>query len=469
MLYIIFIFLSLFIFNYSIDFDANKIEELDDMIKTQMKDAKLDTFGLVIISNSSIPYKKVFGDKGYDINSHFVIGSVTKSFTALSILQLNISLNDTLEHFGLSDYLDDNLLKEITVGELLNHTSGLDSSSGKKVGKSGEFRYSNYGYGLLGKIIKNKSGKSYKEYVKENIFDKLDMKNSGAEYKDDIIDSYTNFFGFRTKYGGLESDYDKKDGFDIPAGFIYSTIDDMSKYLKFYLDEKNYDKYVSKMTEPTIKILYNMYYGMGMFVRFKDKMKYFEHLGQVSTFLSHLYVYPDLDLAFFYFTNTVDPLCNVPYSQFATNLENLILSSPYDTVNSSLFFHVHFSIDLIILIIIAIPLTYLIITIIRKIKKEKPTWFDGIKGKIIFGVDVFLLIILPIIILIIFYVSGLKSLVNSSLDIAFALLTTTISMMVNFVLKLGYFFLYKKFIDKDDNSKLGKILEPLDMNNMSSE
>ena len=45
-----------------------------------------------------------------------------------------------------------------------------------------------------------------------------------------------------------------------------------------------------------------------------------------------------------------------------------------------------------------IPIVYLVITIVRKIKRKKYTWFDNIKGKIIFGVDIFVLFILPIII-----------------------------------------------------------------------
>ena len=467
MLFVTFIFISLLIFSFSIDFDDDKLKEIDAMINAQMKDAKLDTVGLTIINSSSIIYEKVYGDKGYDINSPIVIGSVTKSFTALSILKLNISLNDTLDHYELGEFIDDKLLKEITVGELLNHTSGLDAFSPKQVGERGKFRYSNYGYGLLGKIIEKKSGKTYKEFVKLNIFDKLGMDNSAAEYSENIINSYSNFFGFRTKYGGLKSEYDNEDGFYIPAGFIRSTIHDMSKYLGFYLDKDN-SEYVSKMTDAKVKILYNMDYGLGMFVRKKDNMKFYEHTGQVKTFLSHLYVYPDYDLAFFYSTNTYDPLCTVPFTQFTTNLENLILSSPYDTVSGSLYFYVHFAIDIIIIILIAIPLTYLIISIVRKVKKEKPTWFDGVKGIVIFGVDILLLIILPILLLIIFYATSLKSLVDSSKDIAFAVLTFTLALMVNFVLKLIYFILYKKYLDEDKTQeKVGKILEPVDLDYMN--
>jgi isoprenylcysteine carboxyl methyltransferase (ICMT) family protein YpbQ len=67
-------------------------------------------------------------------------------------------------------------------------------------------------------------------------------------------------------------------------------------------------------------------------------------------------------------------------------------------------------------------------------------WFDGVKGKIIFGVDVFLLIILPIILLI-----ALVEAFKSTKDFLFTLLTSTIIMMVTFVVKLVYLFLYRKY------------------------
>lgn len=169
-----------------------------------MKQVKLDTFGLLIVNSTATIFQKVYSEKDFDINSRFVIGSVSKSFTALSILKLNISITDTLDKNGLNDYLDDKLLKELTVGELLNHTTGLDSFSREIVGKRGQFRYSNNGYALLGKIIEKVSGKTFNDYVKENIFDELDMKNSWDKYSDHIIDNYTNFLGAKKKYGGKE-------------------------------------------------------------------------------------------------------------------------------------------------------------------------------------------------------------------------------------------------------------------------
>ena len=69
----------------------------------------------------------------------------------------------------------------------------------------------------------------------QNIFDELDMVDSVTDYVSNFMDSYDNFFGFKSKYKDLKSQYKKKDGWEIPAGFIRSTIEDMGKYLQGFM------------------------------------------------------------------------------------------------------------------------------------------------------------------------------------------------------------------------------------------
>ena len=294
------------------------------------------------------------------------------------------------------------------------------------------------------------------------------MTDSGTDYVDDFMDSYDNFFGFLTKYKGLESEFTLDNGWDIPAGYVRSTIEDMGKYIQSYLNGKNND-YIPQMGEPITKIDYNLNYGMGLFVRKRNGKSIYDHSGVLISFLTHIYIYPDMDLAYFLFSNTNDGLCPGPFYRFMYNLENLILDDviPYEQTFSLLDYAeliaTHTIIDLLIIIIIAIPLTYFILTIIKKIKKKKPTWLDGIKGKIIFGVDVVLLIILPIILLILFIKTA-----KPTRDFLLTLLTLTIPMMVTFVIKLVYFFLYRKYWEGlEDDEKLDKKDESLyGLNNM---
>ena len=78
--------------------------------------------------------------------------------------------------------------------------------------------------------------KNYGDFFKKHIFDEISMVASGNDFVEDIMDSYDNFFGYLIKYTGLKPDYKKNDGFDIPAGYIRSTIEDMGKYIQSYLN-----------------------------------------------------------------------------------------------------------------------------------------------------------------------------------------------------------------------------------------
>lgn len=86
--------------------------------------------------------------------------------------------------------------------------------------------------------------------MKDLIFNPLRMNNTNANYHDDIIDSYDNFLGFRTKYTSLKSEIG--DGFYTPAGFISTTILDMGHYLRLFLNNENeeykdYKGYIEQM------------------------------------------------------------------------------------------------------------------------------------------------------------------------------------------------------------------------------
>ena len=108
----------------------------------------------------------------------------------------------------------------------------------------------------------------------------------------------------------------------------------------------------------------------------------------------------------------------------------------------------HFTYDIIFLFIISIPLTYLIITIKRKIKKKEYTWFKGIKGKIIFCIELFILILAPLIIIIILYTADptISYIFNMVRDAKFALFMPCSMLFLTFIIKLIYVFIFDKYL-----------------------
>lgn len=468
----ILIFLSSFICSSTYELSEEKISKLDEIIESQMKMAKLNTLGLIVTNKSSTIYQKIYGDNDkVNETTPFVLGSVSKSFTTLGLLKLNVQLNKTLNEYNLKDYISEEDGKNIHISELLNHTSGL-ISFGPKVNNEnkGKFVYSNYGFALLGKIIELESGKKYSQYMKEAIFNPLNMSYAEAIYRKEIADSYDNFLGIRTKYTGLESEIG--DGFYVPAGFISASIEDMGKYLRLFLntDSDDYKKYISQMIKRSINIEYNIDYGMGLFILKKNKRILYMHPGDTNSFSSYLYVYPEEEVGIFLITNSNDLLCSIPKNDLFKNIESFLVFDTVDGINSGLFFHIHFSYNIIFIIIIAIPLIYLVITIIRKFKKKKYLWFTGCKGVAIFIIELILLFILPAVLLIVLYTfdDDTTYFINNSKDIKFVLFTFCSALMLTFIIKIVYVFVFNKCFNSHGSDDAKKI-EPMNLDYLSVE
>lgn len=211
----------------------------------------------------SIKGKKVIS-KGYGMANYeldvlntsktkFRIGSVTKQFTAVAIMQLfekgQLNLDDTLDKY-IPDYPKGD---KVTIHHLLTHTSGIfnytniegpiENTIRKKHSletlinefkyapydfEPGEkYSYSNSGYVLLGYIIKKVSNKSYEEYLQENVFNKLLMVDTGYDDYYKIIKNRASGYDLK----GEEKRMVNCEFIDmsIPhaAGALYSTVEEL--------------------------------------------------------------------------------------------------------------------------------------------------------------------------------------------------------------------------------------------------
>ncbi|HEX3027752.1 MAG TPA: serine hydrolase domain-containing protein, partial [Clostridia bacterium] len=204
---------------YTSTFKADKSSKmaikLDSVIRKYVKESKFSGSVLVekngnILLNEGYGYaKKYLGRVRNTPETKFLLGSITKTFTAEAVLQLieekKLSLDEKVTKY-LPEYTG---WKDISIRQLLNHTSGIpnyyssvtdymryfwgnstpekifsrfkDSPLTNKPGK--KFNYSNTNYVILGRIIEMVSGESYADYLKKNIFEPLGLKNTGYEVK----------------------------------------------------------------------------------------------------------------------------------------------------------------------------------------------------------------------------------------------------------------------------------------------
>ncbi|WP_047984314.1 serine hydrolase domain-containing protein [Ornithinibacillus californiensis] len=171
--------------------------------------------GVVLISQDNEEvFKKGYGLAGADIpntpSTHFQIASLTKTFTAIAIMQLVeeqlLSIDEPIRTY-FPEYPN---ADKITVGHLLSHSSGIPDYLSPdfnfdfskewnpedivKVTQDAEllftpgesFQYSNTGYVMLGMIIEKVSGLTYEDYMEEHIFKPSGMANSMFSLKEGI-------------------------------------------------------------------------------------------------------------------------------------------------------------------------------------------------------------------------------------------------------------------------------------------
>lgn len=191
----------------------------------------------------------------------FAVGSVTKQFTGAAILKLEMEgklrVTDPITKY-FKDVPPDK--QDITIHQLLTHTSGIPSSTGdcrastagddfvrmaldsKLDFKPGEkYSYSNHGYDVLGAIIEIASGQSYEQYLSDNLFRPAGMKETGGflpGWKPHQV-----AVGYRSNGQRWGTFFEKIYGLDLPltkpngyrwcaqaSGAIHSTIGDLYRW-----------------------------------------------------------------------------------------------------------------------------------------------------------------------------------------------------------------------------------------------
>jgi len=236
---------------------------IDKYITDRMRSARIPGVALAIVKDDQIVYLKGYGQadpSGRPVTPQtpFIIGSITKTFTALAIMQLvdagKVELDAPVQRYiPWFRLADPKASAQITVRMLINQTSGLpqaptfvtwtwpDSPDAIErhvrlmanvelsfpPGQS--FAYSNANYATLGMIVQAVTGQTYEDYVRTHIFAPLDMHNSFAS-QDEAIQhgmamGYRWWFGFPVP---VSLPYNRA---NLPAGFIISSAEDMAHFL----------------------------------------------------------------------------------------------------------------------------------------------------------------------------------------------------------------------------------------------
>lgn len=396
-------------------------DEIDSILNKSMSDSNLPGMAVGIIKNGESIYSDVKGKDGYGEEltetSPMFIGSVSKSFTALAVMQLveeGLVLLDTpiIEYISYFRVANPKLSESITVRQLLVQQTGLsrkqqvtssdynatlkervqalsDMEATAENGK--EFNYLNDHYTILGLLIEEVTGKSYANYMEENVFNPMGMINTTADksvIEDKKIYGYTNMFGFKKRLK------EKVPLYDIPGGYIVSNLQDMQKYVSFLIepDETILSKESINEMRMTIE---NSHYAMGWGITEVDDLKIIAHSGLVTSFSAHVAIMPEIKSGYVYIINKghIIHQFDKTHDKLNNNLLQVILDK-----DGFEFFPSIWLVRLISLIILMFTLKDLWETKkLLKAYKSKKDWIkEGVKA---FVMLVFLLFGLPYILI----------------------------------------------------------------------
>lgn len=227
--------------------------KIDRIVNKAMTQEGFPGMAVAVVQNDRVIFQKVYGVKSVTTrdlvneDTIFNIGSVSKAFTAVGLMQLvrkgQIALDDPIKKY----------LKNIpaawgniTIRQYMTHTSGIPDVKGEK--DKGSFeetlkqaakqpmaftppgkkqQYNNFNFAVLGKLIETVTGKSYLDYMTSNVFTPLQMNRSGlmANARNVAI-GHLNKNG---KWNEMETHFAPGD-YGLPSGGLQTTLTDFIKF-----------------------------------------------------------------------------------------------------------------------------------------------------------------------------------------------------------------------------------------------
>ena len=285
--------------------------------------AKKDDFsGVVLVArHGEVLLQKAWGLANREagapatLDTRFRLGSMNKMFTAVATLQLveagKLALDDPIGKI-LPDYPNKDVASKVTVRHLLTHTGGTGDIFGpdfeknrltlrehsdylKLYGSRGlthepgaEFRYSNYGFVLLGALIEKVTGMSYYDYVRSHIFQPAGMSSTDSLTEADVVPNRS--IGYMKGPGGWAPNTGTLPWRGTSAGGGYSTAGDLLRFAQAL----EAGKLISKASLAAATTPNKEDYGYGFGIQGEGSLRGYGHGGGAPGMNGELRIFPQL-------------------------------------------------------------------------------------------------------------------------------------------------------------------------------
>ncbi len=300
---------------------------LDEQIASALRASGAPSVSVAVVEHGEISYAKAFGlsniaeNRAADTSTRYAIGSVSKQFTAAALLLLaeqgKISLDDKV-----AKYLPDlTRAREVTIRELLSHTSGyedyapqdymipdwtrsitpreiLDQWAKKPLNfdPGTRWQYSNTNYVIAGQIFEKVAGQPLVAFLRERIFQPLGMSTPGdiSDHEPGDASAYTRYALGPPRLAAREGP-----GWMFAAGELAMTPSDLARWDIAFLEKKilSARSYREFTTEVKLKDHKQTHYALGLDLGELNGTPMISHTGEVSGFLTSNTVFPAKDVA----------------------------------------------------------------------------------------------------------------------------------------------------------------------------
>jgi CubicO group peptidase (beta-lactamase class C family) len=303
----------------STELSKSEINEIEEYIRNQMKRGKIPGLSVVIVKGDKTIYKKGFGfanikkKQPVTPKTLFEIGGNSKAFTALGILLLEkegkLKLNDEVnKHIPWFKMRYKGQEFSVTIEQLLHHASGIPFETFANIPISNadnaleetvrtlinqelrhepgkEFCYASINYDVLGLIIQKVSKQSFEAFMKKNILEPLELKNTYLSRNEKMAhDMATGYkIGFLSP---REYEAPVYRG-NTPAGYFITNTEDMEKWLRIQLgihENPIFKEIIEESHQPNENVI-GFRYAKGWFI-FQKKDIF--HTGNDPNFSSFI-------------------------------------------------------------------------------------------------------------------------------------------------------------------------------------
>jgi CubicO group peptidase (beta-lactamase class C family) len=358
-----------------VDTTLAQTDIIDAYVTSRMREQRIPGIGLGIVDHDRVIHVAGFGvadpsGRPVNANTPFILGSLSKSFTALAIMQLvesgHIQLSSKVCKYIPWFTLAEDSSQYITVRQLLNHTSGISVTTSEKFAASSdisddalehrvralrtehldrpvgsEFEYSGTNYAILGLIVQLVSGQTYENYLQEHIFNPLKMEHTYTSQSDaeqhGLAKGYLYWFFFPR---ATELPFNRG---SLPQGYIISCAADMCHYLIAQLNGGRFgdtqilsSSGISEMHRPAVETWKpGTSYGIGWEIGPIAGIPAIWHEGSIFNYHANMVLLPEKNLGFVVLENIYSGLDEERMNQIPAGIALLLTGGKPPPIASS--------------------------------------------------------------------------------------------------------------------------------------